>query len=129
MVREISSNISKTITRRFQISTLHFSLLKSFFFVHFFIYPPVSHMSMGSYNTLLFLFLIGSSGLLWLLGLLFHSAIVDVANNLITQGIMSTYTANALEIVMNLFTFCLPVILIVLVIWYVSSAVGEGDRV
>ena len=69
------------------------------------------------------------AGLLWLVGLLFKSAIVDVANNLISQGIMSTYTANALEIVMNLFTFCLPVILIVLVIWYVSSAVGEGDRV
>lgn len=69
------------------------------------------------------------AGLLWLVGLLFKSAIVDVANNLISQGIMSTYTANALDAVMTLFTFCLPIVLVALVIWYVSGAIGQGDRV
>lgn len=84
---------------------------------------------MGSYNTVMFLILLAGSGLLWLIGLLFRSSIVDVANNLISMGVMSTYTAGALETVMTFFTFCLPLVMIVLVIWYVSSAVGEGDRI
>lgn len=84
---------------------------------------------MGSYNTVMFLVLLGGSGLVWLVGLLFKDAVVDIANNLITQGIMSTYTAGALDTVLTFFTFCLPIVMIVLVIWYVSSAVGEGDRV
>lgn len=84
---------------------------------------------MGSYNTIMFLVLLAGTGLLWLISLLYRAAIVDVANQLINIGIMSTYTANALDVVMTLATFCLPAVLLVLVIWYVSGAVGQGDRI
>lgn len=84
---------------------------------------------MGSYNTIMFLVLLAGAGLLWLISLLYRAAIVDVANQLINIGIMSTYTANALDVVMTLATFCLPAVLLVLVVWYVSGAVGQGDRI
>lgn len=84
---------------------------------------------MGSYNTIMFLVLLAGCGLLWLISLLYRAAIVDVANQLINIGIMSTYTANALDVVMTLATFCLPAVLLVLVVWYVSGAVGQGDRI
>lgn len=83
---------------------------------------------MGSYNIIMFLALIAGSGLFWLVGLLFCSGIVDAANVLINMGIMSTYTAGTLETVLTLFHLCLPLVLIVLVIWFVSSAVSEGER-
>lgn len=83
---------------------------------------------MGSYNIIMFFALIAGSGLLWLVGLLFCSGIVDAANVLINMGMMSTYTAGALETVLTLFHLCLPLVLIVLVVWFVSAAVSEGER-
>lgn len=76
----------------------------------------------------MFFALIAGSGLLWLVGLLFCSGIVDAANVLINMGMMSTYTAGALETVLTLFHLCLPLVLIVLVVWFVSAAVSEGER-
>lgn len=84
---------------------------------------------MGAYNTVMFLVLLAGTGLLWLVGLLFSAPLVDIANQLIEMGMLSVYTVNAFGLVLNLLQFCLPVVIIVLVIWYVSSAVSEGDRV
>ena len=84
---------------------------------------------MGAYNTIMFLVLLAGTGLLWIIGLLFSAPLVDVANQLINMGMLSTYTVNAFTLVLNLLKWCPPAVVVLIVAWYISGAVGGGERV
>lgn len=84
---------------------------------------------MGTYNTVMFIVLLMGTGLMWLISLLFSANMVEIANLLIDMGAMSAYTADAFGLVLNLLKFCLPAVVVVIVVWYISSAVGGGERI
>ena len=77
----------------------------------------------------MFLVLLAGTGLLWIIGLLFTAPLVDVANQLISMGMLSTYTVNAFTIVLNIFKLCPPAVVVLICMWYISGAVGRGDRI
>ena len=95
----------------------------------FFICLPVVWVYMGAYNTVMFIVLLVGTGLLWLISLLVSAPLVDIANLLIDSGVLSVYTADAFGLVLNLMKLCLPGVVIVLVVWYISSGVDRGERV
>jgi len=85
---------------------------------------------MGSYNIIMFVILLVFSGISSLMMILFSSSIVDTTNLLISQGILSTATANTVTTITYFIMASPAIMLIAIVIWALSSSINrkEGEQ-
>ncbi len=85
---------------------------------------------MGSYNIIMFVMLLVFAGIASLMMILFSSSIVDTTNLLISQGILSTATANTVTTITYFIMASPAIMLIAIVIWALSSSINrkEGEQ-
>lgn len=82
---------------------------------------------MGSYNIIMFVLLLCFGGVCSIISILFSSSIVDVTNILISQGILSISTVNAVNTILIFMMASPAIILIAVVLWALSGAINKKE--